>query len=158
MFESWHHKLFDSFPEPVDAGPGDHFFHFAEKFVGIVYPGYVFDDGNEEAGDNGVEVDGANKADSFKQKVKKQADIEFSVKNETFVEETFQPELLIRHDSQWNRAGKLPADDGNSIARAAEGRADTDHPLVVIQIIGNRKNEFFRPVHSLPECDNINGK
>ena len=55
---------------------------------------------------------------------------------------------------QWNRRRQIPANEGNLVT--GFGQADTDpvHPLVVIQVVRYRKNEFFWPVHALP----VNGQ
>jgi hypothetical protein len=126
--------------------------------MSVINAVYILNYRNQVTRNDGIEVYGAYKVSLFIQEITKETEIEFGIKNESPVEKAPDPELMVRHDSQWDRAAKAAADNGNMVTSQRQRRTDTYHSLVVIQIVGNRKNEFFGPVHSSPKCDNIKGK
>ena len=90
------------FPETMDAGPDDDFLHFAEQFMGIVYPADVFDDRYKITGQDGVEVNGAYQCGFFEQQVKKEPEVEFGIKHESLIKNAPYPELMKRHGYEGN--------------------------------------------------------
>jgi hypothetical protein len=117
--------------------------------MGIIHPWNVFYDRNEIAGQDCVEIYGANKVYFFIKEVKKQFNIEFRIKNETPVEKTTYPKLVKRHVFQRDRRSQFSANKGNMISVPGKGRTDADHALVVAKVVSNRKNQFLRSFHVL---------
>jgi hypothetical protein len=143
MPEAGHGKSFNGFPELIDPGPGNNFLHFAKELMGIIHPGYVLYPGNQVTGNHSIEIDGTDKVSFFVEQVKKKPKVKFCIKQESFIKEAPDTVLVIGHDCQWYRIGQFPAGDGYVITCQGKGGADPDHPLVVAQIVCDRKNEFI---------------
>jgi len=84
------------FPGLIDGRPGDHLLHFAEKLVGVIDPGDAFEPGGPVAGNDGVQVDGADTVHPSEQEVKQQPEVIFQVKELPLTEQQAEPVLLER--------------------------------------------------------------
>lgn len=84
--------------------------------MSVINAVYVLNYRNQVTRNDGVEVYSAYKVSLFIQEITKKSEIEFGIKNEPPVEKAPDPELMVRHDSQWDRAAKEAADNGNMVA------------------------------------------
>jgi hypothetical protein len=109
----------------------------------IIYPWNSFDPGNKVTREYGVKVDRADQVGFFKKEEKEQSQVKFRIKKEPFIKETGSPGLIKGHDRQRNRRSKFSSKQRYMITGGRKGSTDADHSLVVAQIVGNRKNQFF---------------
>lgn len=156
--EARHSVLFHAFPETVDARPGNHLFHFAKQFMGVVNARDAFEPGHEKNGKDGVEVYGAEEVIAAEEEVEEQADIEFGIKEESFGEEAGEAFLMVWLIAKGDGSAERPADQGNVVAMCGQGGANAYHPLVVAEVVGYCKSQKSGPFHHLPVLDNIRGK
>jgi len=64
--------------------------------MGVVDPGNAFEPGGPAAGDDGVQVDGADTVHPSEQEVKQQPEVIFQVKELPLTEQQAEPVLLER--------------------------------------------------------------
>ena len=134
-----HRKAFDFFPAFVDEGARHHFFHLAEKLVRIIHAVNGFDAADEVAGQDGVEVDGANKVRLFHQQEEKQADVIFRVEKKAGGKDASEPLLPEGQGLQGYRIFQPPAHQRYCIPVFCQRAADAVHALVVAEVVGNGK-------------------
>ena len=92
------------------------------------------------AGKNSIQVDGANTISGIKKKIKEQPRVKLQIHHLTCRKKAAQSFLLIRLVPQWSRTADFTTDKRNMVTRIAQRRTDTMHPLIVVQIVGNGKN------------------
>jgi len=104
--------------------------------MGVVDPGNAFEPGGPAAGDDGVQVDGADAVHPSDQQVEQQPEVIFQVKELSLMEQQAKPVLPEKLSLQGEGGGLLPAHQYHVVARLGQGGADPDHSLIIGQIIG----------------------
>ena len=92
------------------------------------------------AGKNSIQVDGANTISGIKKKIKEEPRVKLHIHHLTCGKKAAQSFLVIRLAPQWSGTADFTTDKRNMVTRIAQRRTDTMHPLIVVQIIGNSKN------------------
>ena len=105
----------------------------------IVDTWYLFPLRDAQAGENGIEIDGADGIHFLKQQVKEQPDIIFGIEPSGPVEPATDPFLPELHRGQRERGRKLSPYQGNGIAVLCQACADPLHSLVIAEVIGDGK-------------------
>jgi hypothetical protein len=128
--------------------------------MGVIQPRDPPKAGNEVAGKDRIQVDGADPIHLLGQQVKKKAKMIFQVEQFTTPVPHFKPVLPERPLGQWQRTTRQPAYEGHGIARSRQRSADPYHPLVIVQIIGHRtKDPLFHPANMCkpPDITHLQG-
>jgi hypothetical protein len=90
-----------------------------------------------------IQIDAAHNITRLKKQVKKKADIAGCVKQESFFKKTAQSFLMIGLVDKRIITLVYP-NQRYTVAGLRKGCADADHPLVVIKLVGYRKNNPFQ--------------
>ena len=89
------------------------------------------------AGENSIQVYGADATHFFTQQVYKQSQVEFCIKQFPFLKETVQAFLLIAFFYEWHSVLPAPANQYYFVTCMAERSTYPLHPLIITEVVGN---------------------
>lgn len=110
----------------------------------IIDPGNFFQPGNPEAGEYRIQVDGTEAIHFFKQQEEEKPDIIFGIKQFALIEPATDPVLPEWLFLQRQGLFSLPANQAYRIPRSRHRTADPVHTLIISQVIGDGKADFFQ--------------
>jgi hypothetical protein len=118
----------------------------------VIDPGDPPEPRDQVAGEDRIEVDGADPIHFPKKQEKKEPDLIFGIKQLPALRPHGQPVLPVRPVGQRERAPGSPPNQGHRKTRVGQGSTDPNHPLIEVQIIGHRTKD---PLFHRANMDNL---
>jgi len=143
VLETRYAVSFNRLPYFIYNGTGDHLLHFAEQLVRIIDTGYPSEAGYRIAGEDSIQVDGADGVHLLPKEEEEEAEVVLEIEELSFGKK--QPKAaLTKGAANQGKGGLLPAaDQGDLVSGGGKRCADPYHTLVIIEVIGHRTKDPF---------------